>query len=169
MEENWKAIENFSDYQVSDLGRVRSKRKTGSWVVMTGGLTRNGMFYRRYTMVDDDGVKCLRNGHRLVLCTFKPRSDDSGPMVLHRDGNGQNNCLSNLYWGDAAQNAEDKLAHGWSAQGELNPNRRLNEKQVEDIRQKYSTGCVRQVDIGEYYGITQTQVSRIVRNESWVA
>lgn len=61
----------------------------------------------------------------------------------------------------------------WSASspatmpGEGNGFARLTDEQVAEIRARYASGLVRQVDLAKEYGIAQSHVSRLVRGESW--
>jgi DNA invertase Pin-like site-specific DNA recombinase len=74
--------------------------------------------------------------------------------------------LSNLRYATATENARDKRLHGTEPVGEGNGNRKLTAAQVEDIRGRYRTG-ERQLDIAKAYGISQSQVSNIVRAAHW--
>lgn len=100
----WKDLKDFSRYQVSDSGFVRTK--TGKMIQ----FNTNSNGYTRVSLYSDTARKykqCLV--HRLVLFTFevKPAGLD---FVNHKDGNKKNNTLSNLEFCSRA----DNMAHCYS-------------------------------------------------------
>lgn len=129
--ENWKTIEEAPRYQVSDLGRVRSLPS-----VKRGGklltLVKNGK-YLRVVLFLGKGPGLQRTVHTLVLTAFVgPRPE--GMFGLHRDDDGTNNVLANLYWGTPQQNAADMRANGVLQFGHHHVNAKLTPEQVQQIR-----------------------------------
>lgn len=51
--------------------------------------------------------------------------------------------------------------------GENNGNSKLAKEQVEQIRELYVTGRYKQRELGEIYGVNQTNISSIVRGTKW--
>jgi hypothetical protein len=110
----WKPVvghENF--YEISDGGdvRVRSRlivrgpcrfyAKPQTLVKSIGGRANN---YHRVMLMNPKRHAYV---HHLVLETFV--GERPVDMVgCHRDDNGFNNALDNLYWGTSEQNQEDK-------------------------------------------------------------
>lgn len=99
--EEWRDIEGYEDYQVSNLGQVRSFKQGRKGKILT--LTKN---YKNEHL--GLGVSLRKDKksewHRvsyLVLSTFvdKPK-DDKFYVPLHLDGNERNNRLDNLMWAD---------------------------------------------------------------------
>jgi hypothetical protein len=88
MEELWKPIEGFSNYEVSTLGRVRK----GSLILKQ--RTMSGIGYRTVNLITTAGVFTSRMVARLVLTTFV----GSGKHVYYKDGDYANCQLSNLEW-----------------------------------------------------------------------
>ena len=89
-QEQWKPIERFNgEYEVSNLGRVRSMKKyrgaTGR--IMPQTIQRKG--YYAVTCWMNNKAICVKV-HRLVIETFKP-NPDSLPCINHIDGNKLNN------------------------------------------------------------------------------
>lgn len=86
MEEMWKDIKGYEElYWVSNLGRVKSKRKILKPInseYLKVGLSKNGIQTTKYI-------------HRLVAETFLGKSD---LQVNHKDENKHNNCVDNLEW-----------------------------------------------------------------------
>lgn len=94
--EIWKTIENYPDYQISNMGRVKSLNygKTGEEKILKQEITNNGYF--RVNLYKDKKRKHF-SVHRLVATHFIPNSQNL-PCVNHKDENPQNNYASNLEW-----------------------------------------------------------------------
>lgn len=91
--ERWKDIDGYDGaYQVSDLGRVRSK-KYGYWRVMKPIKASNG-----YLHLDlfKDGKNKTFSVHRLVAQAFIPNDDETKTQINHIDECKQNNRLWNI-------------------------------------------------------------------------
>lgn len=89
---NWKRIEGFDSYSVSDTGEVRND-VTGR--IKSKTLNKRNGYYYVDLWKDNVGVK--RPVHRLVAEAFIENVDDS-PTVDHIDGARTNNVVSNLRW-----------------------------------------------------------------------
>ena len=89
---NWRKIEGFENYSVSDCGHVRNDATGRRKKPMLN--KRNGYYY-----VDlwEDNVSRKRPVHRLVAEAFLD-NPDSKPTVDHIDGDRTNNHVSNLRW-----------------------------------------------------------------------
>ena len=74
-----------------------------------------------------------------------------------------------LALGSHLENMRDALAKGRAARlaGSANGRAILTPSSVNQIRETYRNGELRQKDIAALYGIGQSHVSRIVREESW--
>jgi hypothetical protein len=100
--EIWKDIEQFENYQVSNLGNVRSKNynHTGKEQVLKQNLVEGKYMY--VILRNKDCVKGFRV-HRLVAQAFV--SNPNGfTQVNHKDENKLNNCADNLEWCDSKYN-----------------------------------------------------------------
>ena len=99
--EHWKDIDGYDGmYQVSDLGRVRSK-KYGRWKVLKNGTTGSG--YLTVCLFKDNKVKGLLV-HRLVAQAFIPNSDETKTIINHRNECKSDNRVENLEWCDYMYN-----------------------------------------------------------------
>lgn len=72
--------------------------------------------------------------HRLVAYCYLPPCPDKYNQIRHLDGNKLNNHYSNLAWGNAKENAEDRNIHGTTSRG-----RRHSENIKSRIRGLYKT------------------------------
>ena len=91
--EKWKAIDGYDGmYEVSDLGRVRS-RYSGEWKVMRTGTTPNG-----YLMINlyKDGKGKSVMVHRLVAQAFIENDDKTKNQINHRNECKSDNRAVNL-------------------------------------------------------------------------
>lgn len=100
-QEIWKDIEEFKgSYQVSNLGRVRSKERC----LYT--RTYPSQIMREYIRNNNSVQVRLRNGKsqvsrsvaKLVLLTFVGKPPKNSKQAKHLDGNPNNNRLDNLEW-----------------------------------------------------------------------
>lgn len=93
--EQWRAVEGYPGYEVSNLGRVRKNGKLTP-------LHRTGKGYLRTTL-QKDGKQKQDYIHRIVAKNFIPNPDNK-PTVNHIDGNKNNNQVSNLEWATYLEN-----------------------------------------------------------------
>ena len=116
--EEWRVIPGYSDYEVSNLGRVRSyrnrwgKRDTARLLNLRVHVKPMSLTtYRRARIFTDSGELKERYVHGLVLAAFVgPRPD--GMVTRHLNGNGADNRLANLRYGTQVENAQDRIDHG---------------------------------------------------------
>lgn len=110
--EKWKDIPNFSNYQVSNLGRVKSKRHTYTRKDGVSGTRKEKILsnkrndkskYINVVLKDDKGKPTNCNVHRIVAETWIDR-DDPTLIVNHKDGNKHNNSIDNLEWVTTGEN-----------------------------------------------------------------
>lgn len=101
MTEIWKDIDGFPNYEVSDQGRIRNKKTK---IIRSLSPANNG--YLHVDLYKNDNQKrhgYSKNVHRLVAETFLGKST---LHVNHKDGNKQNNCLTNLEYVTPGENLQ---------------------------------------------------------------
>lgn len=89
----WKTIEEFPNYEVSNYGQVRRVCKKHTRLKKT----RLNEFGYEIVHLSNNGVNKHRAVHRLVALAFIDNPDNL-PEVNHIDLNKENNCVSNLEW-----------------------------------------------------------------------
>lgn len=180
--EIWKRVRGFfgACYDVSDQGRVRRRPPRlapgapttaldVSWLPLAGGITTAG--YRCVALSHGPGTQRTHDVHVLVCEAFHgPRPTTPLPQgrweVRHLDGDKLNNRASNLAWGTAKTNGEDRVRHGTSTTGETNPNAKLDTDNVVAMRRAWGAGRKLQ-EIADEHGICLSQAHNIVRGDQW--
>lgn len=100
-QEQWRDVEGYDGaYQVSDLGRVRS-RKSGEWKVLSARKVGSG--YLQVSLCKD-GKKNKLYVHRLVAQSFIPNDNIFNTEINHRNEIKSDNRASNLEWCDRSYN-----------------------------------------------------------------
>lgn len=153
-------------YQISDQGRVFSKRR----------LDGNRIIYGRelHPMITQDGylkVKLTKNSiskgyflHRLVAQQFIDNPNNL-PQVNHKDGNKFNNNVSNLEWCTKAENQDHAVKHNLMQRGENRPSAKLTEEKVLEIYKLKGVMSAR--EIAEHYGVSKNTINVILRGKKW--
>lgn len=92
-----------------------------------------------------------------------------GICVLHKCDNRACVRLSHLFLGTYKDNTKDMLDKGRDnfPSGEKNGMAKVNENKVKEIRKIYAMGNIRQVMLGKLFGITQSNISRVVNKLIW--
>jgi DNA-binding XRE family transcriptional regulator len=168
MAETWKKIPGYPDYEVSDLGKIRSYKGVNQNAprrkrprLMKQRIADDG--YPRVTLQNKDGKKVVRQVHLLVARAFLGPAN--GRLVLHKDGRPHNRKLSNLQYGSHQRNMDDKYAHGTHGMGEFNTQALLTERDRNEIVKL--KGEMTQQEIADIYGVSRQTVSDIHRGVTW--
>jgi len=160
-DEIWKYIDGFPDYEVSNMGRIKSY-KNEQERILKPSIDGTGYY----------NVKLRKNGkmytkrvHQLVLKTFVGPCPE-GMECCHNGGNHLNNRLENLRWDTHSSNQQDQRKHGTSPVGSKHPNSKLTETDVLEIRERRKNGET-QDSIAKDYDVTRPLISYIVNNKTW--
>ena len=122
MQEIWKDIEDYEGlYQVSNLGKVKSlpklvNRKNNSKYLTNEKILKPLSFGYARVILSNKSYSV----HRLVAEAFIPNPNNL-PIINHKDGNKQNNCIDNLEWCDYSYN--NKEAYRIGLNKSVKPNR----------------------------------------------
>lgn len=104
---NWKTINGFSNYEISDQGEVRNKTTK---YILKGRLSKSG--YLQVNIKKDETGKFVNQYiHRLVASHFL-NNEENKREVNHKDGNKINNTLENLEWITSSENQKHRHSIG---------------------------------------------------------
>lgn len=118
MSEVWKPVydERYrKNYEVSNMGNVRSLKKNGKHIILKPYLENRGylrvtLYPRVKTENKNEGRKHFRI-HRLVLITFGGK--ENGDLeVNHINGDKTDNRLENLEWVTSSENQQHAVKLG---------------------------------------------------------
>lgn len=142
----------YSDlYEVSNLGRVRSLK--------TGQVLAAAPQSRGYLSVGLHIGKPQKSFlvHRLVAGAWLDPASEGRVQVNHKDGNKQNNVVSNLEWCTSKENHRHAIETGLIPKqiGHESPNAKLTAEQVRELRRRpYSHGSYREWAVE--FGVSET-------------
>lgn len=166
----WRAVADFPGYEVSDLGEVRSWKKSGPG---SGCRTVPLVLAQRVDIKGYLHVGLSRGSkprsapvHRLVARAFLGPCPE-GLQIRHGVGGKLDNRVVNLCYGTGAENSADRRRDGTGNGGERNGRTKLTAIQVAEIRAIYTAGGVTPRVLGERYGVAQTTIRYIVAGETW--
>lgn len=169
----WKL---FGYFQISNCGRFKrlareTIRKNGNPLRLKEKIVHvNPNFYGyMYCSINIGGENKYLPIHRLVALSFIPNNDpEKYPDINHKDGNKQNNHVSNLEWTNDSLNVKHaydtglkKPKYGVSCNLSV-----LTEFQVSRIREMNKRGVSR-LTLSKIFNITKTAIRYIVTRKTW--
>jgi len=168
MNEIWKNIEGYNgDYQVSNLGRVKSYKYKAPRILKN---VLNEYGYFRLNLSKNGKIKLYRV-HRLVAETFLPNPENK-PCINHKNGIKTDNRVENLEWCTYSENHIHAYKNGLMTvsdiSGEKSGGSKLTNEKVNNIRQLYNSGDHTQWDLANKYNVHQSTIERIVNKKTWV-
>lgn len=169
--ERWLPVVGWEDvYEVSDWGRVR--RIVGGTSTYAGRILSPITGAWGYPMVRFrfKGRESKPMIHCVVAAAFLgPRPH--AHHVNHKDGDRANAKLSNLEYVTCSENhfhAYRILGRkGRQMFGETNTSAKLTGEQVSEIIRLYNAGGTTQKHLAGQYGVSQSNISQIVRGKKW--
>lgn len=90
-----------------------------------------------------------------------------GVWVLHKCDNPLCCNPAHLFLGSQVVNMADAAEKGRTAHGRRNGSTKLDQEKVCEIRKRYATGLVTQQALADASGVSQTNISCIVRRVTW--
>lgn len=107
MTEIWKTIKDYPNYQVSNLGRVKSLNylRTGKEKILRINKDKDGYF--QITLSKNGKVKTHKI-HRLVAEHFIPNPDNK-PCIDHINTDRTDNNVENLRWTTQKENCNNPI------------------------------------------------------------
>ena len=179
MNEIFKTIPSFPDYEVSNFGRVKTKSRP---IRYTHAKTKEEFFrnsnYRflKEHFNDLTGYKFYqlylnkkmynKPVHQLVADAFLIKNNDNFNTINHKDGNKHNNCVENLEWCTNEYNHEHATITGLKAKGNKIGTSKLNDKCVHAIKYFLNKGFTHD-EISKAFKISRTTITLISQNKIW--
>lgn len=156
LDEHWKPVVGFPNYEVSNLGRVRNR----NGYVLKLKFDRRCDYYlaclSAYPKVHERAV------HQLVMHAFVgPQA--KGIEVRHLNGIATDNRVTNLAYGTKADNMQDAIRHGTFPVLEQRPGSKLTRAQAIEIYTSSEKTSV----LERRYGIGKGVVRQIKTGETW--
>lgn len=144
-EEIWRLVPGFPDYEVSDMGRIKSFRRKKVRVL---NPHRNNLGYSSVVLFRDGNPPKQMTVHRIVMLAFV------GPCpermeVCHSDANPRNNQLSNLRYDTHLANMREVTL--------LGKKRVIFDEQAKAIKEDRQLG-VSTKELAERYRISERTV-----------
>lgn len=159
--EEYRPIPNYKDYEISNLGKVRSLKQGSHGRILKPTHDRKN--YLRVALSNCDGVQRFFV-HRLVAMSFIP-NPYSLPIVNHKDNNPSNNTVGNLEWATQKKNMEYANSQGRLPKGEEKISSKLNDEQVREIASKVDTQSINK--LAKEFGVSTTTVYNIKKRLIW--
>lgn len=176
--EEWRAIDAYPDYAVSNLGRVKRVRPSARNHRVSGEpLKQCGRQYPIVTLCRS-GERRTTRVNRLVCAAFNGPAPSASHHCAHNDGNPDNNRADNLRWATATENEADKKLHGTALVGARHWSVRHPEKRARGVghgRAKLTPDAVRAIRldarfqrvIAAEYGVSQRVIWMIKTGKTW--
>lgn len=163
-EEIWKEVENYTNYEVSNLGRIRNN-KFKNPRLLYGSFDKDGYIKVELKMVGKPHGHFRL--HRLIAACFIDNPDNK-PEVNHKNGIKDDNRLDNLEWVTASENVKHAFDIGLKTQkGSANNCAKLTEENVREIKTLLQDGNMTQVVIAEKFGLHARYISLIKSGRRW--
>jgi len=165
--EIWEVIEDFPDYSVSSLGRV--KRITKGRHTKVGKILKqylSGWEYL-YIRLYKNGKQFHKEIHILVLENFISKKYYNKLQGNHKNGIKTDNKSENLEWVTIKENIKHSYNIGLSSNhGEKNSNHKLTEKKIIQIKMLFKLGF-RNIEISKLYNVKPKTISDIRMERNW--
>lgn len=152
--EIWKVIQDFPDYCVSNLGRIKSFKKCRGINQKILKLCKNKIEYLFIRLSQNKKIK-NKNVHILVYETFYNDKLKLNECIHHKDENKQNNYYENL-------EKMTKFDHNsFHHKGENNSSYKLTNQQIISIKIDIEKGDLTKIKISEKYKVSTATIWRI--------
>lgn len=155
---NFREINGFPDYRVTDTGECFKKPRGGEWKQVAPSRHPYGYLF---VMLKNGAKKRKAYIHQLVLEAFVGKCPKGMVTRHYPNRDPKDNRLVNLRWGTHQENADDK----W-IQGSRVGRQKLTEKQIRAIHLLASKGIPR-THISRRFKLSRSQVCEIALGTTW--
>lgn len=157
--EEWKDINGYPNYIVSNLGRIMSVR--------SGKMMAYSMHKKGYHMVglSSGGKRRKFMVHRIMALSFIPLVYGKD-MINHKDCNKLNNLPSNLEWCTHQENVDHCRLNNLlrPCRGEKNGNAKITSEQAKNIKLRRSENRLK---LAQEFGVSVAVIKDIRYGRSW--
>ena len=170
--EIWKTIEGFKDYQISNIGNIKTLSKliknTYGFSLRKEKIIKKNVSKLGYCKFafSKEGKRHTFLLHRLVAQAFIPNPENK-PCVNHINGIKTDNRVENLEWNTYSENMKHAFKLGLNkykdGNGENGKNSKLKEYQVLDIR----TCFLNRHEYMNKYNISMGCIQGIQERSTW--
>lgn len=154
-------IEGCEHYSVDETGNVFNTETNRKLKV-----DFNSCGYQRVTLWTKFQTRVRKTVHRIVAEAYL-ENNNLNFVVNHIDGNKLNNCVKNLEWISASDNAKHAFKLGLRVSpdnaGQIAPNRMFTTEFVSSVRSEIKSGLKRK-EICKKLGLSITQYKNISRH-----
>ena len=163
--EEWKAINGFENYFVSNEGRVYNSI-TDRFI----GIKSSDLYKYKRVKLSKDGKVMFADVHRLVAEAFIPNKNKF-EVVNHINGITTDNRVENLEWCSRSENQKHAYRIGLEKpqRGEDNKNSKLSKEQVLEIRRIYKKRDRERGGgaLARRFGVSDEAIRRCVNGVTW--
>lgn len=166
-EEIWKKIPEFSLYEASSEGRIKTFNWKGSGREAIMKPAKDGSGYLRTMLKGENGIIRTIKVHRIIAKTFLLNPDELSE-VNHINGIRDDNRLENLEWVSHSQNLKHSFAMGLSSNvGAKNPFSKLTEIEVLEIRAKFKKRVYTREMLAKEFNVAAGTIKGVILRKSW--
>jgi hypothetical protein len=161
MKEEWKDIEGYEGYQISNIGRIKSFRNKKPLIM---SLCENADGYLMTRIMKNGKGNTVRAG-RLVALHFVDGFKE-GLEVNHIDSNRKNDVYTNLEWVTHKDNIRHSHKHGFKSNfGDKNPRSTISNNDAMTIIEALTH--LRPMQIVRLFGYKKSIVMQIYLRRNW--
>lgn len=153
--EEFRDLKDFDNYQISNLGRIYSKKR--KCCIRVKRIGNSGYYQVR---LYKDGRYVYKNLHRLIAETFIPNPNNYR-TVNHINGNKLDNRVSNLEWMDEC----DQQYHALMTGLKRHTMPILTKEQIWQCYDFYFKDKLTVKEIAEYFGVRTQQISKLINGQ----
>lgn len=164
----WKVIPAFGGrYEASENGEIRHAKNKN---VRKARVNRCGYLQMNFSRNDGKGKNITALVHRLIALTFLENPNNL-QYINHKDGNKQNNAVSNLEYCTRSENQKHAFKMGLQKmpKGEEAPCAKLTNEQARQIRKLYKEKQMSQQKIAGFFNVSQTTVRRVINGKRYAS
>jgi len=168
--EKWKPIKDYPDYEVSNLGKVRSSHKQFKTKkrLLKPWKTPNG--YYMIQLCDGKRRRCTGLSRIVAEAYVKNYEPKKLTQINHKDGNKENNAFFNLEWCTPSQNIYHAHYMGLidPRPGERCTLSRFRNGDIIKIRKmKDENPDMKYTEIGKMFNASGSTIRKIILRQRW--